>query len=128
VAKTKVWKSDSKRTVEMMSDEAKKIKEQIEQELESFSPLYWSYNLPLQMWPSDEGGWRVLNYRPRTERVVTLDQKVTIDQLPSFCDNAAKYLRNMADLFEALRDGKIDTIYYHDETVEAAITLFESRN
>jgi hypothetical protein len=49
VAKTKVWKSDSKRTVEMMSDEAKKIKEQIEQELESFSPLYWSYNLPLQM-------------------------------------------------------------------------------
>ena len=110
-----------------MSDEAKQIKEIFEQELDSFSPLYWSYNLPLQMWPTEDGGWRVLNYSPRNGRVVFLDQKVSKDKLPEFCTKAASYLRNMAYLFDALKDGKIDTIYYHDETVLEAILSMEEK-
>ena len=97
----------------------------METELEQFGPLYWACNLPLQMWPTDDGKWSALNYSPRNQSVFALEQKVSLEQLPDFCDNAAKHLRNMADLFEALRDGKISRIYYHDETIEDAIKACE---
>ena len=58
---------------------------------------------------------------PRKERVATLDVWVTRKELPDFCRNTARILRNLADLFDALRDGKIDKIYYPDEMVEDAI-------
>ena len=91
------------------------------EEQEKFDDLYWSYNCPLQMWCNGDGTWEILNYMPRKERTIRIDEQVTKEELPSFCKNAAHILRNLADLFDALGSGKIDTIYYPDEKVEEAI-------
>ena len=98
-----------------------------EEYTEKFDELYWSYNCPLQMWQCGDGTWRVINYMPRKERIVTLDERVTREELPSFCEKAARTLRNLADLFDALGDGKINTIYYPDEKVEDAILSREEK-
>lgn len=91
-------------------------------EEERFDDLYWSYNCPLQMWYNGiDGTWSVLNYMPRKRKVVVSDEHITKKELPHFCKNAAQILRNLADLFDALGEGKIDIIYYPDEKVEEAI-------
>ena len=89
---------------------------------ENFGKLFWSYNCPLQMQHSDDNTWSVINYMPRKERIAALGKKVTKEELPSFCRNTAYILRNLAKLFDALADGKIDTIYYPDEKVKDAIS------
>lgn len=92
-----------------------------DEDQENFDELFWEYNCPLQMWHRDDGTWSVVNYMPRKERIVTLGMHVTKKELPVFCKNASYILRNLADLFDALADGKINTIYYPDEKVEDAI-------
>lgn len=87
---------------------------------EQWNGLYWAYNLPLQMWHSEEG-WRVLNYMPRKERCQNLEELVTKEELPQFCQNTATILRNLADLFELLGKGEINHVYYPDESPEEAI-------
>lgn len=86
--------------------------------------LYWAFNLPLQMWDGDNG-WQVLNYMPRRERCEYLDERVPASELKPFCTKAASVLRNLADLFEALGDRKIDHVYYPDQLVEEAIAQAE---
>lgn len=83
--------------------------------------LYWAYNFPVQMWKTDDGEHSVVNYMPRKETCCTMETRVTAKELPVFCENAAKRLRNLALLFEALGRGDIDTIYYPDETVAETI-------
>ena len=83
--------------------------------------LYWSYNVPLQMWGNATTGWRVVNYMPRKESCVSLDEKVTEKEMPQFCRNASARLRNLAALFDAMANGKIDYIYYPDKDVGKAI-------
>jgi len=86
--------------------------------------LYWTYNCPLQMWPSGTESkqvWRVVNYMPRKEAADEMETKVTETDLAAFCGNASKTLRNLADLFDALGRREIDTIYYPDKTVAEAI-------
>ena len=100
----------------------KKNREEIQ---ERFDDLYWSYNCPLQMWYNGDGTWSILNYMPRKERAIRLEEQVTKKELPHFCKNAAQILRNLADLFDALGEGKIDTIYYPDEKVEEAVSEME---
>ena len=87
---------------------------------QQWNGLFWAYNLPLQMWRSDEG-WRVLNNMPRKEGLIQLEDLVTEEELPQFCQNAATILRNLADLFELLGKGEINHIYYPDELPEDAI-------
>jgi hypothetical protein len=93
-----------------------------EEDQERFDKLFWSYNCPLQMWPTEDGTWRVLNYMPRKERIATFDDRVTKEELPSFCKNTARILRNLAGLFDALAVGKIDLIYYPDKDLDVAIS------
>ena len=93
-----------------------------EEDIERFDALFWSYNCPLQMWPTEDGTWKVTNYMPRKERIATFDERVTKEELPSFCKNTAHILRNLAGLFDALAVGKIDTIYYPDKNVDDAIS------
>ena len=92
-----------------------------EENMEKWGKLFWEFNCPLQMWHHDDDTWSIVNYMPRKERIVTLGMHVTKEELPDFCKNTAYILRNLADLFDALADGKIDTIYYPDEKVEDAI-------
>jgi len=76
---------------------------------EKFDEVFWSYNCPLQMWKgSDDGTWSVINYMPRKMRIADLSERVTKEELPSFCENTARILRNLAELFDALGEGKID--------------------
>lgn len=96
------------------------------QPTEEWQDIYWGMNMPLQMWGSTnettgEREYAVLNYMPRKERCQTLESRVTQEELPQFCKNAAVVLRNLASLFEALGEGKIRTIYYPDQTVEEAV-------
>ena len=94
---------------------------------ENHGRTYWSYNCPLQMWPEHKDpeneyseiiGWRVLNYMPRKEACRDLEETISPDELKTYCDNAAKVLRNLSNRFEMLGKRKIDTIYYADETEE----------
>lgn len=87
---------------------------------EEWNQLYWAFNMPLQMW-ADHDNWRVLNYMPRKQCCEFLEEEVTKEELPQYCRNAAARLRNLAELFEALGDGKIHTIYYPNETVVEAM-------
>lgn len=87
--------------------------------------LYWAYNMPLQMWGDAEEGWRVVNYMPRKEMCCGLDEPVTAEELPQFCQNASARLRNLALLFEALGRGEIGYIYYPDKTVDEARADFQ---
>ncbi len=91
---------------------------------EVWDSLFWSYNLPLQMFGKEDGTWNCLNYMPRKGRCQDLGQSITKEELPQFCKNTASRLRNLADLFEALGDDKIKHIYYPDETVEEAIKQY----
>jgi len=92
-------------------------------ETSEFDELYWSYNCPLQMQHNaDNDTWSILNYMPRKERVIRIDERVTKEELPVFCKNAARILRNLAELFDALGEGKIDAIYYPDKNVQDAIS------
>lgn len=83
--------------------------------------LYWAYNCPLQMHGNAKNGWRCVNYMPRKETCCDLEYRVTAAEMPQFCRNAAAILRNLAALFDAMADGKIDRIYCPDKDVAKAI-------
>lgn len=87
---------------------------------ERWPEIYWAYNVPLQMWDNEQGA-RPLNYMPRRERCSNLEESVSREDLPAYCRNAAKVLRNLAALFDAMAEGKIKHIYYPNKTVEEAI-------
>ena len=86
----------------------------------NWSSCYWSMNIPVQMW-KEPNGWKVVNYMPRKETCCILDELVTPKELPQFCKNTATILRNLAALFEAMGEGKVDNIYYADKSIEDAI-------
>ena len=83
--------------------------------------MYWAFNCPLQMWNQSFDRWRVVNYMPRKETCDSMEELVTREEMPQFCRNAAVRLRNLAKLFDAMADGKIDYIYYPDKDLEQAI-------
>lgn len=85
---------------------------------DNFDKLFWLLNLPLQMWPRDNGSFSVVNYMPRIEQIASLETTVKPDELHQFCENTAIILRNLADRFEMLGKGEIDNIYYPDEGME----------
>lgn len=111
-----------------LESELSELKERHSNEVQptdAWDGLYWSYNCPLQMWGNAEDGWRVVNYMPRKGSCIDMETRVTAEEKPRFCRNAAARLRNLANLFDAMADGKIETIYYPDETVEEAIAKQE---
>ena len=91
--------------------------------------IYWSYNLPLQLWPhhadpedetSELIGYRILNYIPRKEKCVTidLDEDILNGQTDEeFFIKAAEVLENLARLFRKAAVIPGTTIYYPDEEV-----------
>ena len=87
-----------------------------------WSEGYWMFNLPLKIRRLDDGTWHVpVNYQPRTEHCVSLDNHVSDADRPQFCRNSAAILRNLADLFDAAADGQVDYIYDPDQPVAEAI-------
>jgi hypothetical protein len=87
-----------------------------------WSEGYWLFNLPLQIRRLDDGTWHVpVNYMPRKECCSSLGEHVSDEDRPQFCRNAAAILRNLADLFDAAADGKVDYIYDPDMPVADAI-------
>jgi hypothetical protein len=97
--------------------------------LEDWGELYWAFNLPLQIWKSDDGTWSIpANYIARKDRCSTLDEHVSDADRPQFCRNAAAILRNLADLFDAVADGKLDYIYYPEKPVAEAIAEAAARS
>jgi hypothetical protein len=89
--------------------------------LTDWAEIYWACNLPLQIWRSDDGTWSVVNYMPRKEHCVSLDEHVSDADRPQFCRNTAAILRNLAALFDAAAAGQLDHIYYPDKPVAEAI-------
>jgi hypothetical protein len=91
---------------------------------------YWTYNLPLQLWPvygedddSEDAGeeitdYRILNYMPRRGGVcdLLLSELLHDGQTrEQFLEQAALVFENMARLFRAAKDDPNMTIYYPDE-------------
>ena len=88
---------------------------------DTFGEIFWGYNLPLQICEDESGGISVLNYMPRKNCVEWFDCLVGEEERRVFCHNTAAILRNLAMLFEAFGDGKIDIVYYPDEPPERAV-------
>lgn len=91
--------------------------------------LYWSFNLPLQVWPEHEDddenkpivGCRILNYMPRKERCVLLNLEEVLGEEQTreeFFEDAARHLENLARLFREAKNNPAATVYYHDEGME----------
>ena len=93
--------------------------------LADWDKIYWSCNLPLQIWKRDDGAWSIVNYMPRKECCVSLDEHISDADRPQFCRNTAAILRNLAALFDAAADGQLDHIYYPDKPVAVAIAETE---
>ncbi len=100
---------------------------------ENFPEKFWAYNLPLQICadesddePEDEESklYRILNYMPRKHEVCNIEEAMTKEEMQAFCKNSAEILRNLAGLFDAFAEGKIDLIYYPDKPVSKAIEQF----
>jgi glutathionyl-hydroquinone reductase len=99
---------------------------------ESFSEEFWAYNLPLQIFidelddESDEESklYRIVNYMPRKDGVCDIDALMTKEEMQSVCKNSAEILRNLASLFDAFAEGKLEHIYYPDKPVSEAIEEF----
>lgn len=90
-------------------------------EKDCLGKAFWLMNCPLQMWGDGGTSWRVINYMPRKETCCEFDERISADEMPAVCRNSAAVLRNLAALFDAMAEGKIDTIYYPGQTVEEAI-------
>lgn len=87
---------------------------------EDFTGLFWAYNLPLQLFrESSDGSADAVNYMARKE--ACCDIEIPAAQVPAVCRNAARLLRNLADLFDAAADGRVTSIYYPDETLADAM-------
>lgn len=106
---------------------------------EDIGRTHFAFNLPLQMWfekdeETDEISCRMLNYMPRKEQVCDLqlselyDGKMpTKEQFRDFCDTTIAIYKNLIRKFEALRDGKIDTVYYPNSDTETEIRSSENQ-
>lgn len=81
---------------------------------------YFTYNLPLQVWPSESGGDRILNYMPRKEtcRSLDLDECRGEQSRADFLNEAAMHLENLARLMRAAAADPTLNVYYHDEGFE----------
>ena len=84
---------------------------------------YWTYNLPLQVWPKYQDpdnektevvGWRILNYMPRRQSctLVDLEEELEEQTEEEFFNTAALILENLAGLFRKLAKKEIGHIYY----------------
>lgn len=85
--------------------------------------IYWAYNLPLQVWPDDDGkDARILNYMPRKEGVINvrLSEVIGSQSRDEFFENAALRLENLARLMRACKDDSKLVVYYPDEGMDGA--------
>lgn len=85
--------------------------------------IYWAYNLPLQVWPDEDGrDARILNYMPRKECVidVSLSEVIGSQSRDEFFENAALRLENLARLMRACKNDSKSVVYYHDAGMDEA--------
>lgn len=85
--------------------------------------IYWAYNLPLQVWPDDDGkDARILNYMPRKEGVINvrLSEVIGSQSRDEFFENAALRLENLARLMRACKDDSKSVVYYPDAGMDEA--------
>ena len=75
-------------------------------------------NLPVQAWRSKGEPTRFVCYMPRKEACFGHDEATDEAE---YARDAAKILRNLAALFDAFADGKIDHVYYPDRELSEAI-------
>ena len=76
-----------------------------------FDRTYWDYNVPLQLHYIKGKGHTVLNYRPRKGDVVPLG-KVKQGEIPTYCRNAARIYKKLAEQFEKLAENPTYSIEY----------------
>ncbi len=100
---------------------------------ENFSEEFWAYNLPLQIYEAESDDeledeesklYSILNYMPRKDGVCDIDALMTKEEMQTVCKNSAEILRNLASLFDAFAEGKLEHIYYPDKPVSEAIEEF----
>lgn len=100
--------------------------------------VFYAYNLPLQCWidkDEDTGkvSGRILNYMPRKETCCDLSfEELFNETMPSkekwedFCNTNIAILGNLIRQWEAIRDGKINQIYYPNTNLEETIRNLEN--
>lgn len=91
----------------------------LELEPDVMGDLYWEYNLPMQAMVDDRGIFRIgTNYMARKNRCAELDEAIAKENMGPVCRNAARVFRNLAKLFDAMAEGKLNHIYYPGANVE----------
>jgi hypothetical protein len=82
--------------------------------------LYWSYNVPLQYYPPENGSpGTVLNYSPRKNRVmeVEIDELLGEQTLSEFLNSAADHLENLAKEMRISANDPWKSVYFHDQNM-----------
>ena len=69
---------------------------------ERFDKTYWDYNVPIQLLYKKGKGHTVLNYLPRKGDIVPLKKYIKQGELTTYCENAAKIYRKLAEQFDKL--------------------------
>jgi len=79
--------------------------------------LYWAYNLPLQVWPTDDSKetCQILNYMPRKHAAKMVDLDLGEQTHEEFFNTAADKLEHLAKLMRAAAKDPDLTAYYHDQ-------------
>lgn len=91
--------------------------------------LYWSYNLPMQMFPIHENeedettpvvDYDILNYMPRKSACTHLKLSEVLDEQTheEFCEAAAAHLEHLAKLFRQMGKKEVEHIYYPDHGMD----------
>lgn len=91
--------------------------------------LYWSYNMPLQMFPvyeHDEDDtspvvdYSVINYMPRKAGCVEVKLSDLLNEQTheEYCEAAAAHLEHLAKLFREMAKKEVKYIYYPDHGMD----------
>lgn len=91
--------------------------------------LYWTYNLPLQVFPiradkddetSTVTGHNILNYSPRKSRCEETDLSELLENQTAeeYFEAAAAHLEHLASMFRKYAKGEIDHVYYADDGMD----------
>lgn len=94
---------------------------------EDGSDVFLDMNLPVQAWKTDAGEIYFHYYMPRKGYEWVGERDTEPNPLVT-ARNAARLLRNLADLFDAFAKGEIDHVYYPDELVRDAIERMKNKD
>lgn len=96
----------------------------LEKKAAKFGHIFWTYNLPIQIWRSDSGNGNILLYMPRKEscQMISFDDffadiegGASDENIKALCDVSAAIMKNFAKHIEEVGNNKRKFAYYPND-------------